>query len=88
MNRVDWTHFHNHLFDRLNGNPRVDCVEYIDSRIDDLTSVIHEAIAASAPKSQPPKQQQLSIPSTILANIREKDRFRRLWQIDHQDSNQ
>jgi hypothetical protein len=52
LQRISWTHFQGHLSDRLNGNPRVDSVEDIDARIDELTSVFHEAMSASAPNSQ------------------------------------
>ena len=60
----------------------MDSVEDIDARLDELTSAIHEAITASAPKRQPAKQPLPSIPPTILANIREKNRLRRDWQIN------
>ena len=43
--------------------------------IDVLTYAIHEAMFASAPKSEPAKQLLVSIPRTILANIREKNRL-------------
>ena len=39
------------------------------------------SISATGPKSQPAKQPLVSIPPTILANIREKNRLRRQWQI-------
>ena len=39
-------------------------------------------MSASAPKSKPAKQPLVSIPPKILANIREKNRLRRKWQID------
>ena len=60
----------------------MDSVEDIDARLDELTNAIHEAMSASAPKSKPAKQPLVSIPPTILANIREKNRLRRQWQID------
>ena len=53
----------------------MDPVVGIDARLDELTN-------ASAPKSQPAKQSLVSITPTILANIREKSRLRRQWQID------
>ena len=64
-------------------------VEDIDARLDELTSAIHETITASASKRQPAKQPLLSIPPTIIANIREKNRLRRDWQISrYQELNQ
>ena len=69
------------MFERLNGNPRVDSVEDIDARLDELTNAIHEAMAASAPKRQPAKQPLVSIHPTILANILEKNRLRRQYRL-------
>jgi len=60
----------------------VDSVEDIDARLDDLTSANHEAITASTQKRQPAKQPLPSIPPTIIANIREKNRLRKDWQIN------
>ena len=60
----------------------MDSVEDIDARLDELTNAIHDAMSASAPKIQPAKQPLVSIPPTILANIRTKNRLRRQWQID------
>jgi hypothetical protein len=60
----------------------VDTVEDIDARLDELTCAIHEAMSVSASKSQPGKQLLFSVPPTILANIREKNRFKRQWQIN------
>ena len=51
----------------------MDSLEDIDARLDELTNAIHEAMSASAPKSNPAKQPLVSIPPTILANIREKN---------------
>ena len=50
----------------------MDSVEDIDARLDELTSAIHDAMFASAPKSQPAKQPRVFIPPMFLANIREK----------------
>ena len=49
-------------------NPRVDSVEDIDARLDELTNFIHDAISASPPNSKHAKQPLVSIPPTILAN--------------------
>ena len=66
----------------MDGNPQVESVEDIYARLDELTSAILEAITASAPKKEPATQTLPSIPPTILANIREKNRLRRDWQIN------
>jgi hypothetical protein len=50
MSRLD--HFQDHSADRLNGNLPV---EDINARLDEMSSGVHEAITASAPKSQPAK---------------------------------
>ena len=64
----------------------MDSVEDIDARLDELTNAIHEAMSASAAKSQPAKQLLLSILPMILANILEKNRLRRQWQFDRDPS--
>ena len=51
LKRVDWTHFQDHLSDRLNGNPRLESVEDTDARLDELSNAIKEAMSASTPKS-------------------------------------
>ena len=76
LKKVYWTHFQDHLSGRLNRNPRVDSVEDIDARLDELTNAIHEATSASAPKYQPAKEPMNSTQSAIIANIREKNRLR------------
>ena len=55
----------------------MDSVEDIDAKLEELTNAIHEAMSATAPKSKPAKQPLVSIPPTILAYIREKNRLRR-----------
>ena len=60
----------------------MDSLAYIDARLDELTNVIREAMSASAPKGQSAKQTLVSFPPRILANIREKNRLRRQWQIN------
>ena len=67
------------MSDRFNGNPPVDSVKDIDARLAELTSAIQEVMSASAPKGQSAKQPLVSIPHTILVNIREKNRLRRQW---------
>ena len=54
----------------------MDSVEDIDAWIDELSNAIHEAMSPLALKSQPAKQPLVTIPSTILTNIREKNRLR------------
>ena len=77
LKRVDCTHLQDNLSDRLNVNFLVDSVEDIDARHDELNNAIHEAMSASAPKSQSAKLPLFSTPPTIFANIRENNRLRR-----------
>jgi hypothetical protein len=48
--RMDWGAFQACLENTLPGNPDVNDDEEIDKCVDELTSAIHEATAASAPK--------------------------------------
>ena len=82
LKRVDWTHFQDHLSDRLDENSRVDSVPDIEDRLEELTIAVHEAMSASEPKSQPTKQSLVSIPPTILENIRENNGLRKQWLIE------
>ena len=61
----------------MDGNLLVDSIEDIDAKLDELTSAIHEAITASAPKRQLAKQPLPSNLHTILSNIRDKYMMRR-----------
>ena len=70
------------LVGQIELNPRMDSVDDIDARLDEQTNAIHEAMSTSVPKSKPARQPLVSIPPTIIANIREKDMLRRQWQID------
>ena len=70
------------MSDRFNGNPREDSVEDRDARLEELTSAIHEALSASASRSQKPSSLNSLFRPQILANIREKNRLSRLWHTD------
>jgi hypothetical protein len=50
---MDWAAFQACLDDRLPGNPVVNDKEAIDKCVEELTSVIQEATAASAPRRRP-----------------------------------
>jgi hypothetical protein len=82
LKQVGWTHFWDHLCNRLNENPRVDSVKDMEVRPNELTSAILEAITVPAAKRQLAKQPQLLNLPTIFTNIHKKTRLRRQWQID------
>jgi hypothetical protein len=50
---MDWDAFQACLEDRLSGNPEINDKEAIDKCVEDLTSAIQAATAASAPKRRP-----------------------------------
>jgi hypothetical protein len=49
--------------------------------VDELTSAIHEATAASAPKRRPRADPRPPLPSSIQDETRLKNRLRRQWQV-------
>jgi hypothetical protein len=79
--RIDWAPFQACLHDRLPGNTVVKDEEAIDKCVEDLTSAIEEATAASAPKRRPRADPQPPLPASIQDEIRLKNRLRRQWQV-------
>jgi hypothetical protein len=55
--------------------------EAIDKCVEELTSTIQEATAASAPKRRPRADPRPSLPASIQDEIRLKNRLRRQWQV-------
>jgi hypothetical protein len=55
--------------------------EAIDTCVEELTSAIQEATAASAPKHRPRAHPRPSLPASIQDEIRLKNRLRRQWQV-------
>jgi hypothetical protein len=65
----------------LPGNPVVVDEEAIDKCLEELTSAIQEASAASAPRCRPRADPRPPLPASIQDEIRLKNRLRRQWQI-------
>jgi hypothetical protein len=63
--RRDWTAFHACLEHRLPGNPVVVDEEAIDKCLEELTSAIHDASAASAPRRRPRADPRPPLPACI-----------------------
>jgi hypothetical protein len=60
--------------------------EAIDKCLEELTSAIHKATAASAPKRRPRADPRPTIPASIQGDIRLKNRLKRQWQITRNTS--
>jgi hypothetical protein len=78
---MDWAAFQACLEHRLPGNPVVVDEEEIGKCLEELTSAIHEATAASAPRRRPRAYPRPPLPASIQYVIRLKNRLRRQWQI-------
>jgi hypothetical protein len=79
--RIDWAAFQACLDDRFPENPVVNDEEAIDKCVEELTSAIHEATAASAPKRRHRADPRPPLPASIQDEIRLKNRLRRQWQV-------
>jgi hypothetical protein len=79
--RMDWATFQTCLEHRLPGNPVVVDEEAIDKCLEEPTSAIHEATAASTPRRRPRADPRPPLPASIQDEIRLKNRLRRQWQI-------
>jgi hypothetical protein len=79
--RMEWAEFQACLEHRRPGNPAVVDEEAIDKCLEELTSAIHEATAASAPRRRPRADPRPPLPASIRDEIRLKTRLRRHWQI-------
>jgi hypothetical protein len=75
--RRDWAAFQACLEHRLPGNPVVVDEDAIDKCFEELTSAIHEATAASAPRRRPRADPRPPLPAGIQGEIRLKNRLRR-----------
>jgi hypothetical protein len=78
---MDWSAFQACLESRLPGNPVVNDEEEIDKCVEELTSAILEATAASAPKLRPRIDRRPLLPANIRDEIRLKNRLMRRWQV-------
>jgi hypothetical protein len=79
--RMDWAAFQACLDDRLPGNPVVSAEEATDECVEELTSAIQEATAASSPRRRPRADPRTPFPASIQEEIRLKNRLRRHWQV-------
>jgi hypothetical protein len=77
--RMDWAALQACLDDKLPGNPVVNDEEAIEKCLEELTSAIQEATAASAPKRLPRADPRTPLPASIHDEIRLKYRLRRQW---------
>jgi hypothetical protein len=78
---MDWAAFQACLDDRLPWNPVVNDEEAIDKCVEELTSAIQEATAASAPRRRPRADPRPPLPASIQNEIRLKNRLKRQWQV-------
>jgi hypothetical protein len=78
---MDWAAFQACLEDRLPGDPVVIDEEAIDKCVEELTSAIHEATAATAARRRPRADTRPPLPASIQDEIRLNNRLRRQWQI-------
>jgi hypothetical protein len=78
--RMDWDAFQAFLDERLPGNPVVNDEEAIDKCVEELTSTIQEATAASAPRRRPGADPRPPLPASIQDEICLKNRVSRQWQ--------
>jgi hypothetical protein len=79
--RMYWFTFHSFLYDRLPGNTLVNDEEAIDKCVEEMTSAIQEATAASVPKRRPRADPRPPLPASIQDEICLKNRLRRQWQV-------
>jgi hypothetical protein len=76
---MDWAAFQACLEDRLPGNPVVVDEEGIDKCVEELTSAIQEATAASAPRRRPRADPRPTLPASIQGEIRLKNLTQFSW---------
>jgi hypothetical protein len=79
--RVDWAAYQACLEDRLPGNPVINDEESIDKCVEELSSAIQEALAASAPKSRPRADPRPPLPAGIGEEMHLKIRLKGQWQV-------
>jgi hypothetical protein len=78
---MDWSAFHAYLEDKLPRNPAVNEEETMDKCAGELTSVIQDAIAASAPKRRSRADPRPHLLASIQDEIRLWKRLRRQWKV-------
>jgi hypothetical protein len=78
---MDRAAFQDCFEDRLSGNPTVNDEKAIDKFVEELTTAIQEATAASPLKPRHLADPRYPQPAGIQDEIRLKNRLRRQWQI-------
>jgi hypothetical protein len=79
--RTGWVKFQSRLEETLPSTPLLPNEVDIDRCVEEMSSAILEALAASTPKSRPRDDPRPPIPARIQDEIRLKNRLRRQWQI-------
>jgi hypothetical protein len=79
--RTDWVKFQASLEERLPSPALLPNEGKIDTCVEEMSSAILEALAASTPKSRPCHDPRPPIPARTQDEIRLKNRLRRQWQI-------
>jgi hypothetical protein len=80
--RTDGVKFQASLDERLPSTPLLPNEGEIDMCLEEMSSAILEALAASTSESRPPDDPRPQIPACIQDEIRLKNRLRRQWQIN------
>ena len=81
FSRTDWANFQTQLEELIQFYPELHNEMAIDTCIENFSSAILKALAASAPKRRPRDNPQPLIPAGIQDEIRLKNRLWRQWQI-------
>jgi hypothetical protein len=79
--RTDWVKYQASLEERLPSTPLLPNEGEIDTCVEEISSAILEALAASTPENCPRDDPRSPIPACIQDEIRLKNRLRRQWQI-------
>jgi hypothetical protein len=79
--RTDWVKFQASLEERLPSTPLLPNEGEIDTCVEEISSAILEALAASTPENRPRDDPRSPITACIQDEIRLKNRLRRQWQI-------
>ena len=84
--RIDWANFQTHLEDQTPFDPELHNGMAIDTCVENFSSAILKALAASSPKRRPRGDQSPPSPTGIQEEIRLKNRLRRQWQVTRDPS--
>ena len=79
--QTDWANFLTHLKDRMPFDPELHDAMTIDTCLENFSSAVLKALAASTPKRRPRPNPRPPIPAGIHDEIRLKNRLQRQWQV-------